>query len=249
MRKILLLLITLSGTFSATAQQADNKIPSQCVEQQQWMKADFVISEQRADKVLKRSLTLWRKPNVVAHQYAQQQITQMWEHVNQRVKATRFFDAHERAIEYQPGETIHGHTDNNWPYRYQLIKPGFLASLEKTRTEGEGCALEEYYSGNIGNDSVSVVWLPAMKLLKAMTVGKNHREVRWSLQQLAHDQPAIRAFFTKRADFQSTDFADIGDDHTDPFLTNMVHQGFIEPAASGFYDVNGTAIEGSGHSH
>ena len=42
--------------------------------------------------------------------------------------------------------------------------------------------------------------------------------------------------------------ADIGDDHTDPFLTNMVNQGFIEAGASGFYDQNGNAI-GEGHRH
>ena len=35
--------------------------------------------------------------------------------------------------------------------------------------------------------------------------------------------------------YQTTDFADIGDDHTDPFLTDMVHQGFIEHGSDGVY--------------
>lgn len=249
MKKTLLLLITLTGTFSTSAHQNDDVSHLQCEEQGQWMKADFVITESRADKSHERSLTLWRKPNVVAHQYEQQQITQMWEHVNHRVKATRFFDAHQRAIEYQPGESIHGHTDNNWPYRNQLIKPEFLASLEKTSTEGTGCTQEQHYHGSNEDESITLVWLPALHLLKSMTVNKKQGELHWELKELVHDKASITTFFTQRGNFQSTDFADIGDDHTDPFLTNMVHQGFIEPAASGFYDVNGAALEGHGHSH
>ena len=72
--------------------------------------------------------------------------------------------------------------------------------------------------------------------------------MHWQQQSLSHEQADINAFFASRYGYQTTDYADIGDDHTDPFLTNMVHQGFIEAGASGFYNASGEALEGS-HLH
>jgi len=48
--------------------------------------------------------------------------------------------------------------------------------------------------------------------------------------------------------YQTTDYADIGDNEGDPFLAKMINLGFIEHGASGFYDANGKAL-GGGHSH
>ena len=69
----------------------------------------------------------------------------------------------------------------------------------------------------------------------------------WTLQDVNYNADT-NTFFAKRESYQSTDYADIGDDHTDPFLTKMVNQGFIEAGASGYYDQHGQAI-GSSHTH
>ena len=69
----------------------------------------------------------------------------------------------------------------------------------------------------------------------------------WTLTNADYEAD-VSNFFAKRVDYQATDYADIGDDHTDPFLTKMVTQGFIEAGASGFYDQHGRALKGE-HNH
>ena len=64
------------------------------------------------------------------------------------------------------------------------------------------------------------------------------------------DEVEIAAEFVKREQYISTDYADIGDDHTEPFLTQMVNLGFIEGGASDFYNAQGEALQGEhGHQH
>ncbi len=239
------LAITLSGLLlsaSSLAATSEAGTALQCAAQKDWAHAEYTFTEKHGDTLSQKKLVLWRKPNVVAHEYPSNQITQMWEHVHERLKATRFFDSYARAIEYQPGEVIHGRVDNDWEYRNQLIKNDFIAQLERVSTQGEGCDQEDHYRLEKNNEIIELVWLPAQDLLVSFSVKRGDNEIRWQQDTLSHDQQPIRDFFAKRAEFQTTDFADIGDDHTDPFLTNMVHQGFIEAGASGFYDANGNAI-------
>ncbi len=91
------------------------------------------------------------------------------------------------------------------------------------------------------------LWSRDRQLIASFEVesGKTHRT--WTLTSTDYNAD-VNSFFAKRADYQATDYADIGDDHTDPFLTKMVTQGFIEAGASGFYNDKGHALEGE-HSH
>lgn len=237
------LALVLSGLLLSLPSVASEVLTDQhCTAEKNWVAAAYTFTETHGDSVAQKSLTLWRKPNVAAHQYTANNITQMWEHVNNRVKATRFFDSHARAIEYQPGEAIHGRVDNDWEYRNQLIKDSFIKQLSLTSTEGEGCTQQQHYAASRNSESIDLIWLPAQDLMLSLTLRRGDSLIQWQQQSLSHDQSAINAFFVRRADFQTTDFADIGDDHTDPFLTNMVHQGFIEAGASGFYDADGNPI-------
>ncbi len=241
MKKIVLTLSSLLLSASAFA-TGDSTSAQQCDAQKNWAHAEYTFTEKHGEKQSQKHLGLWRKPNVVAHEYPANNITQMWEHVHERVKATRFFDSHARAIEYQPGEAIHGRVDSDWEYRNQLIKDAFISQLTKVSSRGEGCAQEDRYHLEKDNETIDLVWMPAQDLLVSFSVKRGDKEIRWQQDAVNHDEQAIKAFFAKRSEFQTTDFADIGDDHTDPFLTNMVHQGFIEAGASGFYDANGNAI-------
>ncbi|WP_246601182.1 hypothetical protein [Alteromonas antoniana] len=195
------------------------------------------------------AMNLWRDNNNVAHQYPQTQITEAWTLVrNTLIKPTRYFDGHQRAIEYQPGESIHGEVESDWPYRYQLVSETFFDQLTKVSESGSGCEVIQTFEKNTDDGIVSLSWLPALNLISSFTVSQAGIEKHWSLNSVSHDKTMIDAFFDARADYKSTDYADIGDDHTDPFLTNMVNQGFIEAGASGFYNQHGQAISG-GHSH
>lgn len=194
------------------------------------------------------SLHLWRNANNVAHEYPVTNITESWTLVRERfIKPTRYFDAHERAIEYQPGETIHGKKETDFSYRYQLISDKLINAMSLDKKDGNGCDTVEYYSLESPQGKFTLKWLPYLKLVAFFSVDKNGVTREWKLTNVDFNANT-EAFFSKRRDYQSTDYADIGDDHTDPFLTKMVTQGFIEAGASGFYDEHGHSI-GETHSH
>ena len=61
-------------------------------------------------------------------------------------------------------------------------------------------------------------------------------------------EDAIKQKFAVWDRYQTTDYADVGDNESDPMLAKMIKLGFISHGASGFYHADGTQIE-SGHHH
>lgn len=198
-------------------------------------------------------LVLVRSPNKVAHHYPATLITESWE-LNQvkMIKPTRYFDQYKRAIEYQPTELVHGKAEKDWSYRDQLVSNDFLEKAELVAQKNEGCELAALYQYNGAELNYRMTYLPQKRLISTFEVATADGEIieAWTLTQATHEQTEVQAFFAQRDDYQSTDFADIGDDHTDPFLTNMVTLGFIEASSSGFYQADDKGnVTALGHHH
>lgn len=201
-------------------------------------------SRDKLDTALK--VTLVRNGNEVAHQYPQTGITESWQ-LNQanQIKSTRFFDMHERAIEYQPGEKVHGKSESDWSYRYQLISDSLLKKFTTTKSINEGCGRIETKTFSNDGFTMKITWLPELSLINSFAITEKKTDSiveSWSLKSLDLSGEQITPFFKSRYDYYATDYADIGDDHTDPFLTKMMNLGFIEHGASGFYDTNGNPM-------
>ncbi|WP_233267257.1 DUF4840 domain-containing protein [Paraglaciecola sp. L3A3] len=246
MLKTTLLILTLTGVSTQAFGQND-------CHQDSYLQAKYQIDIKRKDQASKTTeLILWRKKNTVAHQYPSTLVSEMWQLVpnskKQLIKPTRFFEAHKRAIEYQPGETVHGKKETDWSYRLQLISDTFLNTMTLTNQLDKGCDSIDYLSKKDTDSEITIEWLPERKLVKSFTLVSDHHQEKWQLVKLTEQAKIIQSYFTALDKYQTTDFADIGDDHTDPFLTNMVTLGFIEPGASGFYDDKGKALSG-GHHH
>ena len=213
------------------------------------LKADYTVTTRRGFTLGNSTeISLLRYNNTVAHQYPKVGITETWKMVrNKLIKPVRYFDKHERAIEYQPGESIHGRIEKDFSFRYQLISNTLLNKMTLERSEGKGCMRIEYLTYQNNKVDMVLAWLPELKLIQHFRVIEKNTTREWSLVSVDHNLN-LEAFFESRDKYKATDYADIGDDHTDPFLTNMVNQGFIEAGASGFYDQNGNVI-GEGHRH
>ncbi|MEP1385461.1 MAG: hypothetical protein ABJK64_16895 [Paraglaciecola sp.] len=197
----------------------------------------------------KTTLILWRKPNVVAHQYPRTHITEMWQKVtNDLIKPIRFFNKYERAIEYQPGESVHGKKELDWEYRNQLVSDTLITNMPVIEQQGKGCNQIEIRQKETENTKLTITWMPQLKLIKSFKLKTAMGLETWVLDELKTQDADTVNYFNKLYDYQTTDYADIGDDHTDPFLTKMVTLGFIEAGASGFYDDKGAAI-GNSHRH
>ena len=238
------LLLSISFCLSAQLAHAES-----CDAQASTLHAEYTIHTHSAKGDNTKLLNLWRQQNMVAHEYPQTRITETWEHIHNRlIKPTRYFDEHQRAIEYQPGESVHGKTETSWTYRNQLFSDELLASMTPGNIQGDDCLQTQTYTLNKNGAEWTLIWLPELSIAKSFSVVSGSQTIEWSLTTLQFDPAPVDAFFAHRMAYQTTDFADIGDDHTDPFLTKMVHQGFIEKGASGYYNAKGEAI-GEGHHH
>ncbi|MBE1288047.1 MAG: hypothetical protein GJ671_10075 [Alteromonadaceae bacterium] len=240
--KSALLCFSLIG-FAYSVIASPDGISNQCDHSQ--VKATYTIEKVANAQTHQTSITLLRSGNHVAHIYHDTGITEMW-YLNskQQIKTTRFFDQHQRAIEYQPGEGIQGEIETDWSRRYQIIADNTLNKLQQTSASNQGCQSVVFYA----SDQIKLEWLPQKQLIQNLEVKHPRFTETWELTSLSLDKTEIAAEFAVREQYLSTDYADIGDDHTDPFLTQMVNLGFIEGGASGFYNDQGDAIQGE-HSH
>ncbi|MGY0638163.1 MAG: hypothetical protein ACW7DW_14620 [Paraglaciecola chathamensis] len=222
---------------------------AQCTTTPSKLSASYILESSDGAQSRNSELVLYRNGKTVAHHYPQTQITESWYlSPNQQVKPTRSFDSAKRAIEYQPGEKVHGKTETDWDYRNNLISQALLSQLDLVKETGTGCELTRHYSKTIGHTKISVQWAVEQSLLLEYSWQQDNKKEMWTLTEVNHDAKEVDRFFEQRSQYQTTDFADIGDDHSDPFLTKMVTLGFIEKGASGFYDDKGNALAG-GHHH
>lgn len=200
-------------------------------------KLDYAVSNKKAKK--DTQVLVQRTHNQVTHYYPSTAIIEGWElNLANQLKPTRYFQAHKRAIEYQANEHIHGKIERDWSYRYQLISEKLLAQSSLISQQGEACELSETRLVSTNRARYEITYKPHQKTLLRLDIkALNNEQVieTWVLQHAQYDEQAAKTWFAQLAQYQSTDYADIGDDHSDPFLTKMVSIGFIEAGASGHY--------------
>ncbi|GAB2700278.1 hypothetical protein [Aliiglaciecola aliphaticivorans] len=236
MQRFVILCIFCGFSFSSIAQNCASKADDLIA------KYTIVTSVKHAQEQTKK-LELWRRVNAVIHVYPQTEITEGWEKSHKNtIKPTRYFDNYQRAIEYQPGERVHGKQDKDWSFRYQLISDKMLKAMEHKSTSGTGCNTVDVFEYTNPQQKLILHWQPELQLIQSFKIITRGQEINWQLDSVTFDKQVIAQRFKTLMRYQTTDFADIGDDHSDPFLTKMVTQGFIEPGASGFFDDKGHAL-------
>lgn len=236
MKKIILSLALISPLASAT----------QCALDSQYVQASYQVSKQVAGKAVAESqqFTLWRTPHQVAEQGLE--LVEVWQQLsNQQIRPIRYFQTPQRGIEYQPSE-VQGQQD--WSTKYQLVSDDFIAKMTLTDEQGDGCEKIQHYQLVQGDTTIELAWLVNQKLVSAMSIAKPQLTQTLTLGTVDFKKAQIQQQFALWDAYQTTDYADIGDNEGDPFLAKMINLGFIEHGASGFYDANGKAL-GGGHSH
>lgn len=142
---------------------------------------------------------------------------------NGEVRRVRYFDAHQRAIEYDPEAA-------DWSAKAQLLPAQALKKMQRIGSKGSGCKRIERYQRELADGQLTVWWNPALRLLLQLERRNSDGLTRIKLVDLKVDTTTIREAFAARADYVSTDYADIGDNESDPFLRKMIRVGFVEHA-------------------
>lgn len=231
MKKHLLTLVLLSSGQS---------FAQECSEQ---FEAKYKI--QQNDKEL--SLNVWRNGSAVAYQNSNSSVTDHWtSSAKQRLKLVRLFDAHRRGIEYEAkryGSKI------TWENLFHKFEPQRLTQMKLVNTSGQGCDKVETYTQSQQGQEIEVQWLVQYQLAKTIVVKGNNKSVIWSLTELNTDAKEVSEQFAMWDNYHLTDYVDIGDNESDPFLAKMINMGFVQGGASGFYDSKGNQLSGHGHHH
>jgi|GEM_PF-1677927 len=195
----------------------------------------------------KTAFTLVRNNAQVAYQFPNKNIIDIWlKYPNQQVALNRYFESQKRVIEYQPTELKRS---VNWQKKYQLITHEQIKEMDLINQAGSGCYQQQEYQLKKDNLVVQLRWLPQLNLVKSLVVTQGEHTKKWQLTQIKSLQSDVEEFFTKRYNYQSTDYADIGDNESDPFLLNMINLGFIDHSPQGFYNSKGENISPTGHHH
>lgn len=236
--------LILSLLLLSAASQASE---AQCQRDPAQLSAQYLVSDtNQLGQQTHTSLQLFRHGSNVAYQYKDQAISEYWhQQTNGAIALTRYFDNAQRAIEYQASEV---NKVGSWQQINEIISPKLRAQMQLIASQGQGCELEQEWHLTQGKQEIHLVWLANVKLIKQLTIQSRHDSKTWQLQTLNHSIDEVSQQFAQWQRYQSTDYADIGDNESDPFFSKMINLGFVEHAASGFYQADGQPLAG-GHHH
>jgi hypothetical protein len=172
-------------------------------------------------------LTVWRGDRQIAHEYTDKRVTELWEKgASERMRLVLYFEENQRGIEYQPGEEGLETSNEAWLNKSHLIPADMLTSMELKDTSGQACVRTEFYEKQEEGLSIRIEWLPEPKLVKSATWATENTRIELVLEETVTDPADVDAVFARLSDYQTTDFADIGDQESDPFLQKMINLGF-----------------------
>jgi len=242
------------NSFSVQAQQNCQVHPEMLGAQYTLTNSTLTNSTTTDDKeVFTQQKEIWRSKQKVLTVSGEKSNT-WFKQKDGAVQKTAHFDHFKRSIEYQSKRI----SDERWQQLNQFINDQQRQSLTLINTKQVGCWQQETYQWQDKEKQLTgeLLWNSDLKLVTLLTISQGaiqgtHQTMRksiWQLNNIEQDKKIIAQAFSQRANYQSTDFADIGDNESDPFLLKMINLGFIDHGASGFYNSDGQAIS-AGHHH
>lgn len=199
----------------------------------------YEVSETINEKTITSERQIWRKKNSVLHVYPDSGISDYWMPSYQdKVQLIRYYDSESQGIEYQPGEFKQ---KTGWEGIAYLSTRDQRSQLTLQSESGSGCDVSQSFNSDNGTE---LKWMANQHYVESFKGGNTI----WKLQKVVRAKDKINAEFDRRQKFNTTDFSDIGDNESDPFIRKMINLGFVEHGASGFYDAAGNALQGE-HDH
>ena len=190
-------------------------------------------------------LIYYRTKQSVAYRYPQQKITELYNKMNQdNVSLIRAFDDYNKAIEYESSDIAMEHEVNSWHAHKNIINPSALQkqALKESSTQYRGIVV---YTKKTSNSFTQMIWYEPKELLLSLEHYKNHQLVQhYSLTDLQ----TLDNHLQEIAQYETTDFADIGDHEDDPFFIKLINLGFVSHSESNAINAKGERIE-LAHAH
>lgn len=185
------------------------------------------------------ALTIYRNADHVIYEYPDSQLADVWQlAMNDQLELGRYFTGAKRAITYTSSDLKNVGNRNSWAKLF-----GIVDMRDKTPlvTQGSGCQTISDYE----QQSEQIDYLDKLRLPTSMVFFNPDSQANSSYGYQLYQLTSLsysNEIEDKLAEFQEydeTDFADIGDKEADPFISRMIHQGFIEHSAHNGADSHG----------
>lgn len=244
--RFLLLLLVLFG--------ASPVLANTCLLEPQQLVANYkVIQHSHAAQQAKNKITLIRDGNQLIHLFNDKGYGDLWsKSINDQLMLTRFFPKYQRSIEYQAEDLTTSRKNKYlWQQKTQMISPELLKKMTIMRTEGTGCKQVDVLTYQHKGKKYLLRWLPKLALVEYFDILKGDMKLMsWQLESVTNISEEYGQLITDIQHYQSTDYIDIGDNESDPFLAKMINQGFVSQSEAGFYNSLGKNITPQhGHRH
>jgi hypothetical protein len=225
-----------------------NYASEQCTKQSEQLGAIYLIETSHMNhktKQKKGKFELWRKGHDILHINPSKQTTNKWHTLkNNSIRKVSYFDHYQKGIEFEPKAL----TKTKWQLKYQLVSEDQLSKMTLISTKGKHCDRIEHYKFASKEQSIELWWKPELQLAQKIIYIEKETLTVWQLNKTTFSKDDIENTFNKIEHYQMTDYADIGDNESDPFLRKMIRLGFIDHAGSVFYDAQGNQLAND-HQH
>ncbi|MCW8929597.1 MAG: hypothetical protein OQL19_05085 [Gammaproteobacteria bacterium] len=223
---------------------------AQCQDDLMGARYKMIVEDLQGKKSQTSYMVLWRNGQQVAHQYPELHITELWEQNKKgQLRLVKNFDDHQRGIEYEPNEIKINHNKSAWQKKKLLVTEKFVNTMKLEEMNNSHCEVTQTYSKKDKGEQINLKWLPRQQLVKTFEVETVNKRIYWELVSIVTDKDMVKQLFTSLENYFMTDYSDVGDNESDPFLLKMINLGFVEHGASGIYDQNGRTLAGGGHRH
>jgi hypothetical protein len=197
-------------------------------------------NSERMTKPVQQLFELHRNNNTVLQRNVSAGINDIWLLNGNRLSLNRAFEKYQHTIEYQPNELRH---QPQWQDAFQLVMTPELSQMQLVEQKNQGCLLEQHFVLKDKHREYQLTWLPKLQLVKFFQVKDAELTRQWQLSKFQPNAAKTVSLLKQYASYQSTDYADIGDNEGIPFLATMINQGFSMPVH------HRPALVDKGHQH
>jgi len=190
---------------------------------------------------LTKKVNYYREGSRVAYEYPSAGMTEVWTKLpKNRVSLTRIFNNYQRSIEYDTIDLQMENRDSSWGSHKNF---SFIKNIDYDLGQEEelnGCKVWHYVKRG-ENLEINMYWDSKRDLLISFDLKENNvYKYRYQLLSLKQEE---QGYIQKTLAYDATDYADIGDNESDPFFRKMISLGFIQHKEANIIDEHGNALE------
>ncbi|PHR59560.1 MAG: hypothetical protein COA44_01050 [Arcobacter sp.] len=177
-----------------------------------------------------------------AFEYLNQGITEVWTKApKNQVTLIRGFDKEKRSIEYESIDLKMENKSSVWDIRKNIMNPESFNFTKPSKKHIKGCTLRHY--GKIENGkTITMDWNKEGDVLVRFEVKKKDEILYlYTLDEFQKIDTQNNHLKTVMS-YDRTDFADIGDNESDPFFRKMINLGFISHHEANIIDAEGNTL-------